>query len=66
MHGLLEKLAPDTISLRFSSIGRVDTASHEVKEKEKQEEEERALAELKKREKKAAKKMRGKSKDGHV
>lgn len=66
MHGLLEKLAPDTISLRVNTIGRVDTASHEVKEKEKQEEEERALAELKKREKKAKKKMRGKSKDGHV
>ena len=47
-------------------IDRVDTASHEVKEREKQEDEERALAELKKREKKAAKKMRGKSKDGHV
>lgn len=66
MHGLLEKLAPDTISLRVNTIGRVDTASHEVKEREKQEDEERALAELKKREKKAAKKMRGKSKDGHV
>ena len=50
----------------MNTIGRVDTASHEVKEREKLEEEERALAELRKREKKAAKKMRGKSKDGHV
>ena len=66
MHGLLEKLSPDSISLRVNTIGRVDTASHEVKEREKQEEEERALEELRKREKKARKKMRGKSKDGHV
>ena len=66
MHGLLEKLAPDTISLRVNTIGRVDGASHEVKEREKREDEERQMAELRKREKKAVKKMRGKSKDGHV
>ena len=50
----------------MNTIGKVDTATHEVKEKEKQDDEERAMAELRKREKKAAKKMRGKSKDGHV
>ena len=40
----------------MNTIGKVDTATHEVKEREKQEEEERAMAELRKREKKAIKK----------
>ena len=66
MHNLLEKLQPDSISLRVNTIGTIDTASHEVKEREKREDEERALAENAKFEKKRAKKMRGKSKDGHV
>ena len=66
VHNLMEKLQPDSISLRIDSIGRIDTASHEVKEKEKKEDEERALAELAKVEKKKKKKMRGKGKDGHV
>ena len=35
VHGLLEKLAPDTISLKVNTIGKVDAASHEVKEREK-------------------------------
>ena len=35
VHGLLEKLSPDSISLRVNTIGRVDTASQEVKEREK-------------------------------
>ena len=66
VHNLLEKLHPDSISLRIDTIGNIDTASHEVKEREKKEDEERALAELAKHEKKRKKKMRGKSKDGHV
>ncbi len=66
VHNLLEKLHPDSISLRINTIGNIDTASHEVKEREKREDEDAALAELAKHEKKRAKKMRGKSKDGHV
>lgn len=66
VHGLLEKLHPDSISLRVSTIGKIDNATSEVKAKEKREEEEQALAELAKKEKKRAKKMRGKMKDGHV
>ena len=31
VHGLLEKLAPDSISLRVNTVGRVDTATAEVK-----------------------------------
>ena len=66
MHNLLEKLQPDSISLRINTIGKIDTASAEVKEKEKREDEDAALAELNKIEKKRVKKMRGKGKDGHV
>ena len=66
VHNLLEKLQPDSISLRVNTIGTIDTASHEVKERERQEDEETALAELNRREKKIKKKMRGKGKDGHV
>ena len=66
VHNLLEKLQPDSISLRVNTIGTIDTASHEVKERERQEDEEAALAELNRREKKIKKKMRGKGKDGHV
>ena len=61
----MEKLAPETISLKISTIGQIDDASQEIKEREKREEEERALAELKKKEKKRAKKMRGKDKIGN-
>lgn len=63
---MLEKLQPDSISLRVNTIGAIDTASHEVKEKERREDEEAALAQQAKLEKKKKKKMRGKSKDGHV
>ena len=66
VHGLLEKLAPESISLRVATVGRLDNASAEVKQKEKREEEEQAIAELNKKEKKRVKKMRGKMKDGHV
>ena len=66
VHNLLEKLAPESISLRVATVGRVDNATAEVKQKEKREDEERAIAELNKKEKKRVKKMRGKMKDGHV
>ena len=66
MHNLMEKLQPDSISLRVNTIGNIDMASHEVKERERKEDEEQALAELAKIEKKRVKKMRGKGKDGHV
>ena len=66
VHNLMEKLQPDSISLRINTIGNIDMASHEVKERERKEDEEAALAELAKIEKKRVKKMRGKSKDGHV
>jgi len=63
---LLEKLHPDSISLRINTIGKVDDATLEVKQKEKREEEEAAIAEMNKKDKKRIKKMRGKMKDGHV
>jgi len=66
VHTLLEKLQPDSISLRVNTIGNFDQATHEIKAREKKEDEERALAELAKVEKKRVKKMRGKGKDGHV
>lgn len=66
VHGLLEKLHPDSISLRANTIGAIDTATHELKEREKKEDEEAALRENAKKEQKKKKKMRGKGKDGHV
>lgn len=66
VHGLLEKLHPDSISLRVNTIGNIDSASHEVKERERKEDEEAALREQAKIEKKRKNKMRGKGKDGHV
>lgn len=66
VHSLLEKLHPDSISLKVNTIGKIDDAAQDVKEREKREEEEQALAELQKKEKKRVKKMRGKMKDGHV
>ena len=49
----------------MSTIGQVDNAAPEIKEREKREEQDRQLAELKKKEKKRAKKMRGKDKIGN-
>ena len=67
MHGLLEKLQPDSISLRVvASVGTVDMAHEDVKEAERKEAAERAIEEERKNEKKRAKKMRGKSKSKHV
>ena len=37
VHNLLQKLQPDTISLRVNTIGLIDTASTEVKNKEAKE-----------------------------
>jgi U3 small nucleolar RNA-associated protein 7 len=37
VHGLLEKLDPSTISLKVQTIGDIDTAAPEVREKEKEE-----------------------------
>ena len=65
IHGLLEKLDPNTISLKVDTIGHVDTAAPEVRAKEDREEEERAIEELRKKEKKAKKKMRGRGKIGN-
>ena len=62
----MEKLQPDSISLRVGTIGAIDTATQEVKDREQREDEEEALAKLNAVEKKRVKKMRGKSKDGHV
>lgn len=66
VHGLLEKLPIQSISLKIKEVGKVDTASAEIKEREKREEEDRRLEELKQTTKKRVKKMRGKLKAGHV
>lgn len=66
VHGLLEKLPAQSISLKIKEVGKVDTASAEVKEREAKEEEDRRLEELKSHTKKRVKKMRGKLKAGHV
>lgn len=41
VHGLLEKLDPNSISLKVDTIGQIDNAAPEVIEKEKKEEEAR-------------------------
>ncbi len=66
MHGLLEKLPIESISLKIKEVGKVDTATVEVKEREAREDEDRKLEELKVKEKKRVKKMRGKLKAGRV
>ena len=66
MHKLLEKLPPQSISLKIKDVGKVDTASAEVKEREAKEDQDRNIELLKKTEKKRVKKMRGKLKAGHV
>lgn len=65
IHGLLEKLDPNTISIKVNTIGDIDGASKEVIEKEKREFEEQEIANMKKKEKKAKKKARGRSKIGN-
>ena len=65
VHGLLQKLDPATISLKTDTIGHIDDAAPEVREKEIKEQRERSIEELRKKEKKAKKKMRGRSKIGN-
>ena len=66
VHGLLEKLPIESISLKIKEVGKVDTASADVKEKEAREDEEAKLNELRIKTKKRVKKMRGKAKTGRV
>jgi U3 small nucleolar RNA-associated protein 7 len=67
VHGLLEKLQPDSISLRVvASVGTVDMAHEDVKEAERKEAAERAIEEQRRSEKKRVKKARGRSKSKHV
>lgn len=65
IHGLLEKLDPNTISIKVNTVGDIDGASKEVIEKEKREHEEQEIANMKKKEKKVKKKARGRSKIGN-
>jgi hypothetical protein len=46
VHKLLEKLPPESISLKISDVGKVDAASSEVKAKEAKEDEEARIQEL--------------------
>ncbi len=43
MHNLLEKLQPESISLQVDSVGKIDTASKEVREREEREITEQAI-----------------------
>ena len=65
MHGLLEKLDPATISLKIKTIGDIDDAAPEVRAKEEKDAREADIDALRKQEKKAKKKMRGRSKIGN-
>ena len=65
IHGLLEKLDPATISLKTNQIGDIDDAAPEVRAKEEKEREEIGIDALRKQDKKAKKKMRGRSKIGN-
>lgn len=65
VHSLLEKLDPVTISLKINEIGDIDDAAPEVLAKEAKEAEENAIEALRKKDKKARKKMRGRSKIGN-
>jgi hypothetical protein len=62
----LEKLPIQSISLKIKEVGKVDTASAEIKEREAREDEDARLEELKDVTKKRVKKMRGKLKVGRV
>lgn len=43
MHNLLEKLQPESISLQVDTVGRIDTASKDIKEVESRELMEQAI-----------------------
>lgn len=64
MHNLLQKLQPDTISLKVNTIGMIDDAAPEVKAKELKEIEDAQIEKLRKKDKKRNK-MRGKGKIGN-
>jgi U3 small nucleolar RNA-associated protein 7 len=65
VHGLLEKLDPVTISLKINEIGDIDDAAPEVIAAEAKEVEDSAIDALRKKDKKAKKKMRGRNKIGN-
>ena len=65
VHGLMEKLDPATISVKIDTIGHIDDAAPEVIAKEQREENDRQVEEMRKKEKKVAKKMRGRSSTGN-
>jgi len=65
VHGLMEKLDPATISVKIDTIGHIDDAAPEVIAKEQREEQDRQIEEMRKKEKKVAKKMRGRSSTGN-
>jgi U3 small nucleolar RNA-associated protein 7 len=64
VHGLLQKLQPESISLQVATVGKIDTASKEVREHEEKELMEQAIAQQQKKDKKKRNKMRGKGKVG--
>jgi flagellar biosynthesis GTPase FlhF len=57
----MEKLDPATISVKIDTIGHIDDAAPDVIAKEQREEQDRQIEEMRKKEKKIAKKMRGRS-----
>jgi oligoribonuclease (3'-5' exoribonuclease) len=57
----MEKLDPATISVKIDTIGHIDDAAPEVIAKELREEQDRQIEEDRAKEKKIAKKMRGRS-----
>ena len=65
VHGLLQKLSPDTISLKVNTIGLIDNAAPEIKAKEKKELMEQEIAKMQKKDKKKKNKARGKGKIGN-
>jgi U3 small nucleolar RNA-associated protein 7 len=65
VHNLMEKLQPDSIALNPATIGTIDTATDEVKAKEKKEDMEAFIESHKKKEKRKNK-MRGKLKSGNL
>ena len=64
VHNLLQKLQPDSISLKVNLIGSIDDAAPDVKEKEQRELMEQQIEKLRKKDKKKKNKMRGKGKIG--
>lgn len=63
VHNLLQKLSPETISLKVNTIGLIDDAAPEIKLKEQKEIEAAQIEKMRKKDKKKNK-MRGKGKIG--